>query len=117
MRLTMPTFDLDTATDLRGVLSSIGVASPFIESTGDFAPMTADEVRWVDRVVHQATVTVDRYGTEASAATAVMMTRTSARVPVDPITIVVDRPFYFAITTIDDALPLFLGRVTDPTSK
>jgi serpin B len=117
VRLTMPTFDLDTATDLRAVLSSIGVASPFIELTGDFAPMTADEVLSVDRVVHQATVTVDRHGTEAAAATAVMARRTSGRMPVDPITIVVDRPFYFAITTIDDALPLFLGRVNDPTSK
>ncbi len=80
--------------------------------------MTDDEVLSVDRVVHQATVTVDRYGTEAAAATAVMMRRTSARTPVEPpITIVVDRPFYFAITTIDDALPLFMGRVTDPTLK
>jgi len=36
---------------------------------------------------------------------------------VDPVTLNVDRPFYFAITTPADTLPLFVGRVTDPTVK
>lgn len=117
VQLTMPLFDLDCATELVDVLAAIGVGSPFVDGTRDFAPMTADERVWVDRVAHRATVTVDQHGTEAAAATAVLMRRTSASVAVDPITIVVDRPFYIAITATDDLLPLFLGRVTDPTAK
>ncbi|HEY8789439.1 MAG TPA: serpin family protein [Actinopolymorphaceae bacterium] len=117
VHLTMPRFDVDTATALLDVLSATGVRSPFVAGTGDFDPMTADAVVWIDRVAHQATVTVDEQGTEAAAATAVMGVAASVRRPVEPVTVVVDRPFYFAITTTDDLLPLFLGRVTDPTTK
>jgi len=114
VHLTMPRFDVDTATALLDVLSATGVRSPFVAGTGDFDPMTADAVVWIDRVAHQATVTVDEQGTEAAAATAVMGVAASVRRPVEPVTVVVDRPFYFAITTTDDLLPLFLGRVTGP---
>jgi len=118
--LTMPLFDLDTRTPLDDVLKSIGVTAPFDPAPTDFAPMTDDPKIGslaVSDVRHQATVTVDEHGTEAAAATAVTVTDTAAQMPVDPVTLTVDRPFYFAITTTGDTLPLFVGRVTDPTVK
>lgn len=118
--LTMPLFDLDTKTPLNDVLKSIGVTAPFDPAPHDFDPMTDDPTIGslaVSDVRHQATVTVDEQGTEAAAATAVTVTDTAGQVPTDPVTLTVDRPFYFAVTTTDDVLPLFIGRVTDPTTK
>jgi len=118
--LTMPLVDLDAKTPLNDVLKSVGVTAPFDPAPSDFAPMTNDpKIGSLDvtDVRHQATVTVDEQGTEAAAATAVTVTDTAAHVPTDPVTLNVDRPFYFAITTTADTLPLFLGRVTDPTQK
>jgi serpin B len=118
--LTMPLFDLDTKTPLNTVLKSIGVTAPFSPAPSDFAPMTDDpkigSLALAD-VRHQATVTVDEHGTEAAAATAVSVMDASARVATDPVTLNVDRPFYFAITTTADTIPLFVGRVTDPSVK
>lgn len=118
--LTMPLFDLDAKTPCNDVLKSIGVTAPFSPAPSDFAPMSDDPKIGslaVTDVRHQATVTVDEQGTEAAAATSVTVTDTAAMMPVDPVTLDVDRPFYFAITTTDDTIPLFLGRITDPTSK
>lgn len=118
--LTMPLFDLDAKTPMNDVLKSIGVTAPFAPAPSDFAPMSNDPKIGslaVTDVRHQATVTVDEQGTEAAAATSVTVGETSAMMPVDPVTLNVDRPFYFAITTPADTLPLFVGRVTDPTVK
>lgn len=118
--VTMPLFDLDAKTPLNDVLKSVGVTAPFAPDPSDFAPMSHDPKIGslaVTDVRHQATVTVDENGTEATAATAVTVSDTAAKMPIDPLTLSVDRPFYFAITTIDDVVPLFIGRVTDPTAK
>ena len=118
--LTMPRFDIDTKTTLNDALTSVGVTAPFAPPAGDFAPMSDDPnvgELYVRAVLHQATVTVDEQGTEAAAATAVVVDRSSAQLPVDPVTLVVDRPFYFAITTIDTGVPLFVGRILDPTKS
>lgn len=116
-RLVLPTFDLETHVDLIKELESAGVTAPFAPGEDDFAPMN-DADLFVESVHHQATVTVDQVGTEAAAATAEVISWVSFTLPPPvPVTVVVDRPFYFAITTIDDQLPLFLGQVTDPTAK
>jgi len=118
--VTMPLFNLDAKTPLNDALKSVGVTAPFAPDPSDFAPMSHDPKIGslaVTDVRHQATVTVDENGTEATAATAVTVSDTAAKMPIDPLTLSVDRPFYFAITTIDDVVPLFIGRVTDPTAK
>jgi serpin B len=118
--LTMPLFDLDTKTPLTEALESIGVTAPFDPAPTDFDPMSDDPSIGslaVSDVRHQATVTVDEQGTEAAAASAVTVADTAARASEDPVTLDVDRPFYFAITTTAEVLPLFVGRVTDPTAR
>ncbi|MGN6694039.1 MAG: serpin family protein [Aquihabitans sp.] len=115
--LTFPAFDLDQRAPIADVLKGLGVTAPFTAET-DFAPMSSDpEAKGlhVDDVLHQATVTVDEYGTEASAATAVTMGATSA--PMDPVLVTVDRPFLFVINDVATGTPMFIGRVADPTAK
>ena len=63
--------------------------------------MTTEERLAIDAVVHEGFIAVDEAGTEAAAATAVVMRTTGA--PADPVSVVADRPF------------LFIGRVLDPT--
>lgn len=115
--LDLPEFDLDQRAPIADVLKGLGVTAPFDTET-DFAPMSSDpevEGLHVDDVLHQATVTVDEYGTEAAAATAVTMSATGA--PVDPIMLTVDRPFLFVIHDTATGTPMFIGRVTDPTAS
>jgi len=57
---------------------------------------------------------VDERGTEAAAATAVMIRTRAAVRPLQPVTMVVDRPFLFAIIDTSTSLPVFLGQVILP---
>ena len=116
VQLAFPAFDLDQRAPIGDVLKGLGVTAPFTTET-DFEPMSTDPAAdglHVDDIVHQATVTVDEFGTEASAATAVTMSATG--MPVDPIEVTVDRPFLFVIHDTAFGTPMFIGRVTDPTT-
>ena len=61
---------------------------------------------------HKAFVSVDEEGTEAAAATAVVMTESA--MPSSPVELTVDRPFFFLIRDKDTGAPLFFGRVLNP---
>lgn len=110
--LRLPRFDVGAALSLRDSLQQLGLATAFSDDA-DFSAMSTGEPLSIDDVVHQANITVDEHGTEAAAATAVMMRATSAPIA-DPIEMVVDRPFLFAIRDRATGTMLFLGRVTDP---
>jgi serpin B len=75
--------------------------------------MTGNRELVISEVVHKAFVSVDEAGTEAAAATAVMMALTAA--PAKPVEVTVDRPFVFAIRDIETGALLFVGRVVDPS--
>lgn len=113
--LTMPLFDLDSRVDLATVMVQAGVTAVF-DARGDFRPMSDDPAvdLFVSAMLHRATVTIDEEGTEAAAATAVVSSTTSG--PAErPVEVVVDRPFYFLIHDTRVGMPLFVGRVMDPT--
>jgi serpin B len=67
----------------------------------------------IQDVVHKAFVAVDEFGTEAAAATGVVVGITSA--PLDPATVTLDRPFIFLIRDIATGAVIFTGRVVDPS--
>ena len=115
VRLTMPLFDLDSKVDLALVLRQAGVTAVF-DARGDFRPMSDDPAvdLFVSAMLHRATVTIDEEGTEAAAATAIAMDTTAAP-PDEPVEVVVDRPFFFVIHDTRVGMPLFVGRVMDPT--
>ncbi len=74
--------------------------------------MTTDEPLYVADALHQTFVAVDEQGTEAAAATAVVMGATSAAR--EPETVLLDQPFLFVVHDTDHGTPLFVGRVADP---
>jgi serpin B len=110
----MPTWSVTAQAPLRDLLSGLGMPLAFTDAA-DFSGMTTDVPLEVADVLHQAVVRVDQHGTEAAAATAVVMGATSAVAP-PPVTVVVDRPYLYVIHDLERATPLFVGRVVDPRS-
>ena len=119
LRLTMPKFQLDASLGLVDTLGAMGMPDAFDEKKAEFQGMDGlsclagdDECLSISDVVHQAHLSVDEAGTEAAAATAVMVGVTSAE-PQEPIELTIDRPFVFLIRDRETGTILFLGRVVE----
>jgi len=112
--LTMPKFKFRTQAGLADALKALGMEKAFDPEAADFSGMTKQEALYVSDVIHEAYIAVDEEGTEAAAATAVIMRATAA--PLTMVQMKVDRPFLFALRDRDTGAILFLGRVTDPTA-
>lgn len=112
VNLGLPRFDIESKSNLSKVMAALGMPTAFDPSTADFSAMTKDERLFISFIIHQANITVDEIGTEAAAATAVGMGRTSA--PFEPVSLEIDRPFLFALRDNPTGAVLFLGRVGDP---
>lgn len=111
VELFLPRWTFRSTSPLTDVLPGLGMPTAFDPDHADFSGMTRDERLYVSAVLHETFVAVDEDGTEAAAATAVVM-RTSALVPEEQV--YVDRPFVFVIHDVQHGTPLFLGRVDDP---
>lgn len=111
----LPRWKVRTRSTLNPVLSALGMKAAFSEVDADFGGMTQDERLLIAAVLHEAFVAVDEKGTEAAAATAVVMRTTSAG-PI-PELVTVDRPFLYVIHDIEHGTPLFVGRVDDPSQE
>jgi serpin B len=111
--VALPKFDFNTSADLISLFQQLGVTDAFDSSTADFSGISAEADLYVSGAFHQATIEVDEIGTTATAATALVVSATSAP---PPAAIRADRPFIFAIEHDETGEPLFLGRVIDPTA-
>jgi len=109
--LTMPRFEFDSEFGLKDTLAGMGMPIAF-SSSADFSGMTGNRELSISDVLHKAFVAVDEAGTEAAAATAVIMKLTE--VPEPPVEVTIDRPFIFLIRDIDTGAILFVGRVMNP---
>jgi len=109
--LTMPRFEFDSEFNLKDTLAEMGMPIAF-SSDADFSGMTGKRELCISDVVHKAFVAVDEAGTEAAAATAVIMKLTA--VPEPPVEVTLDRPFIFLIRDIETGAILFVGRVMNP---
>ncbi len=114
VELRLPRFAVQTETDLAKTLALMGMPLAFDEQRADFSGMTVDEALHISAVIQQANIKVDEKGTEASAATAVAIAATG--LPMDTVSLTVDRPFLFVLRDLPTGAPLFLGRVVDPTA-
>lgn len=112
VQLDLPKFGTETHVGLAAVLKALGMPTAFDSASADFSGMTAADRLYVGAVVHQANIDVDEKGTEAAAATAVVMAAGSA--PTEPVRLTVDRPFIFALRDQETGAILFLGRITKP---
>ena len=111
--LTMPKFQSDSSFSLKSTLSAMGMLQAFQPEVADFSGMTGNQDLFISDVVHKAYVSVNEAGTEAAAATAVIVGTTAA--PIETVRLTIDHPFIFAIRDIATSSILFIGRVENPT--
>jgi serpin B len=110
--LSMPKFTYESEFSLTEILSAMGMPIAF-SGEADFSGMTGSRELFISDVVHKAFVAVDEAGTEAAAATAVIMAESAAMIE-DPVDMKIDRPFFYLIRDDDTGTILFAGRVLDP---
>jgi len=111
IRLKMPKFEFNSSFGLKRKLAEMGMPVAFSEEA-DFSGMTGNRELFISDVIHKAFVSVDEAGTEAAAATAIIMQATA--MPQTPIEVMLDRPFIFLIRDIETGAILFVGRVMNP---
>jgi serpin B len=111
--VAVPRFKLEDKFELSKTLKAMGMATAF-SSKADFSRMTEDEKLLISKVIHKTFCDVTEEGTEAAAATAVVMARGGAMA--EPKTFIADHPFLFLIRDRATGLILFMGRITDPTA-
>ncbi len=116
VNLWMPRFTFSADFMLKPTLSAMGMTDAFDDSLADFSGMTGSRELYISEVIHKAFVAVDEAGTEAAAATAVIMKITSMPLG-EPVELKIDHPFIFMIRDLPTGSLLFVGRVLDPTAK
>lgn len=118
VKLLVPKFDIDSGIlELKPLLADMGIKSVFDPDRADLSEML-DYTKlsgraYVSNVLHRARVVVDLYGTEAAAATAIVVRVTSA--PIEQVkTVKIDGPFAFFLVDPTTQAVLFAGSCVKP---
>ncbi len=111
--LSLPKFKFDSDFSLKQTLSAMGMPVAFTDNA-DFSGMNGGKDLRITDIFHKAFVAVDEAGTEAAAATAVIVGTTA--MPAQPVKFTADRPFIFFIRDIGTGEILFVGRVANPAA-
>lgn len=110
-----PKFTLETKYTLKPTLSAMGMPTAFTPVAADFSGMRGSKTDlYIDNIFHQAFVNVNEEGTEAAAATGVVVGVISAPPPLP--TFRADHPFIFVILDDETGTILFMGRVMNPAA-
>ncbi len=113
VKVFLPKFKVESAfSSLRSTLMDLGLRDAFDPDAADFSGIS-EEPLFISDVVHKAFVQVDEKGTEAAAATGIIM-RTTA-LPAPPAVFRADHPFLFMIREHATGQILFMGRICDPS--
>jgi len=112
--LTMPKFEYESSFGLKQALSTLGMGVAFTPDA-DFSGMDGNHDLLIQDVLHKAFVSVDEAGTEAAAATAVIVGITS--MPAQPTQVTINHPFIFLIRDIATGSIVFVGRVLNPAAN
>lgn len=105
-KVYMPKFKLETEYDLKQILQDMGIHDAF--GNADFTGIS-DSGLYIEKAIHKAFVEVNEEGTEAAAATGIVMFESG------PFEFIIDRPFVFIIQDNETGSILFMGKVVNPT--
>jgi serpin B len=114
----LPKFEFEFGASLSDILQTMGMTDAFDPTLADFSGMvegTPSDPLFISDVLHKAFISVDENGTEAAAATVVMMAMSAAIVEEQPVEVRIDHPFIFAIRDTQTGTLLFVGRVMNPS--
>lgn len=107
----LPRFKFDYEASLKSALETLGMVEAFNPAAADFGAMRPERDLYINEVKHKTFVEVNEEGTEAAAATSVEIRLTALP---QGFSMIVDRPFCFAIADSKTGSLLFIGSVTDP---
>ncbi len=113
IRLVMPKFNITLRIDLVEILKDMGIREAFMPGKADLTKMINGDIGsiWVNKVVHQAAIKVNEWGTMASATTSIVVVET---LPAVDEQIVIDKPFIYILRDKASNTILFIGHVVNP---
>lgn len=112
--LSMPRYKFESQFALVDALKELGMTDAFEYGLADFSGMDGTRELYISDVAHKAFVAVDEEGTEAAAATAIIVGTMAMPEPEEPVVLTIDRPFLFLIGDRRSDALLFVGRVMQP---
>ena len=117
--LSMPKFEFKSGAELKDILmSNFGVLDVFDSSKADLSGISLREKLYVSSIVHKSFISLDQNGTEAAAATAIIMEIESMQIDKpEPKEMMINQPFMFFIYDEENEIVLFVGRLIHPDSE
>lgn len=112
VNLSMPKFKIESRYEMKKALMDLGIKTAF-SPNANFSKMNGQKNLMIDEVIHKAFVEVSEKGTEAAAATAVIVREKSAIANNNP-NIIINRPFVFVIRENKNNAILFVGKYVKP---
>jgi len=111
--LKMPKFKLGYKTELVSAFKELGVTDIF-DNSADLSKIS-DEPLSVSDILHETKIEVNEEGSEAAAVTGIQIdTRSGGS---GPISVLINRPFMFVIQDMKNNIPLFMGKIVNPTDE
>jgi serpin B len=112
VRLELPRFSYGAGFKLKNALVELGMVDAF-DVSADFSGMDGTRELFIDDVHHKTFISVDEVGTEAAAASAVVVKRKGFSLVQE---VAVNRPFLYLIRDVETGAILFLGHVVNPVA-
>ncbi len=110
--LALPRFKVEYEKELNDALKAMGMEPAF---EGGFEDMLEEGDARISKVLQKTYIDVNEEGTEAAAVTSIEMEATAVMPDTSPFTMIVDRPFFFAIRDTQTGAILFMGSIVDPS--
>ena len=110
--VSVPQFKYDYSASMTDPLKRMGMLKAFstdADFTGMVVPAETIPGVHIDDVLHKTHIELDRNGTKAAAATAVLMKASSVMHEEEAVEVHLDRPFIYALVDVDTGIPLFTG--------
>jgi serine protease inhibitor len=111
--ILLPRFKCEYTVELKKALTALGMGVAFDGEKADFSKICKEKI-WIGKVIHKTFVEVNEEGTEAAAATAVVMMKSMAA-KTERFSMHIDHPFFFAILDSKTGSLLFMGSIVEPT--
>ena len=108
----LPKFKLEFGKEIKQELGDLGITQVYVPGAAGLGRLTDDKSVYVSDVIHKAVCEVNEEGTEAAAATAVVMARCLVA---EPTVVSFDRPFLFFIKDTKENIILFVGSFVNPS--
>jgi serpin B len=112
----LPKFKVEQKFELMSEFKKFSEFETFL-SEPDLSLINGENDLKVSQILHKVVIDVDENGTEAAAATGVVITKRTANMIVDPVVFRVDHPFIYLIRDNRNDVILFLGQINDLALK